>query len=108
MLCSHWSVHNLRRDSLTFLNDACLLYVLKLTGTPRAAQYTRRTFISKGIMDTNIKLATQVTTSFMLITSTLAVIARGITKAVIVRSSSIDDYLIALSLVSTIDNLHCK
>lgn len=41
-------------------------------------------------------------------TSIIAVIARGITKALIVRSRSLDDYFIVLSLVSFICDLYCK
>lgn len=43
--------------------------------------------------------AVQVLTWFLLVTSMLGVGARGITKAVIVRSVSLDDYLITISLV---------
>ncbi|KAL9134611.1 MAG: hypothetical protein Q9175_004210 [Cornicularia normoerica] len=53
-------------------------------------------------MDTSIKPAIKVMTIFLLITSILVVIARGTTKAVIVRSTNIDDYLIALSLLFNI------
>ena len=52
-------------------------------------------------MDTSITPAIKVMTTFLLITSILVVIARGTTKAVIVRSTNLDDYLIALSLVCT-------
>ena len=55
-------------------------------------------------MDTSIQPALKVMVFFLLITSILVVIARGITKAVVVRSISLDDYLISLSLVSTIKN----
>lgn len=72
---------------------------------PKSCTIQKAHIHQHGNMNTNIKRATQVTTLFMLITSTLVVVARGITKAVIVRSSSNDDYLIALSLVSTINNL---
>ena len=51
-------------------------------------------------MDTNIGRAAKVMTMFLLITSVLVTIARGVTKAIIVRSATLDDYLIALSLVS--------
>lgn len=53
-------------------------------------------------MDTSITPAIKVMTFFLLITSILVVIARGTTKAVIVRSTNLDDYLIGLSLVSRI------
>ncbi|CAF9922660.1 MAG: hypothetical protein ALECFALPRED_002138 [Alectoria fallacina] len=53
-------------------------------------------------MDKSITPAIKVMTLFLLITSILVVIARGITKAVIVRSVSLDDYLIALSLLFNI------
>ena len=45
---------------------------------------------------------------FFLIISILVVIARDTTKAIIVRSANLDDYLITLSLVSTIRDLYCK
>ena len=51
-------------------------------------------------MATGLVPATKVITLFLLITSILVTAARGVTKAVIVRSTSIDDYLIGLSLVS--------
>lgn len=50
-------------------------------------------------MDTSITPAIKVMTIFLLITSILVVIARGTTKAVIVQSTNLDDYLIALSLI---------
>ncbi|CAD6588773.1 MAG: hypothetical protein ASARMPRED_003720 [Alectoria sarmentosa] len=53
-------------------------------------------------MDMSITPAIKVMTLFLLITSILVVIARGITKAVIVRSINLDDYLIALSLTSSL------
>lgn len=53
-------------------------------------------------MDTSVTPAVKVLTLFFLITSILVVIARGTTKAIIVRSTSLDDYLVALSLVSII------
>ena len=59
-------------------------------------------------MDKNTVPAIRIITVFLLITSILVVIARGTTKAIIVRSTSLDDYLIALSLVSTMRNLYCK
>ena len=51
-------------------------------------------------MDTSITLTAKVMTIFLLVTSILVVIARGLTKAFISRSISLDDPLIALSLVS--------
>ena len=59
-------------------------------------------------MDTNTVPAVKIITVFLLTTSILVVIVRGTTKAVIVRSTSLDDYLIALSLVSTLPNPHCE
>ena len=59
-------------------------------------------------MDTSITPAIKVMTTFLLITSILVVIARGTTKAVIVRSTNLDDYLIALSLVCTTPILFCE
>ncbi|KAF6228270.1 hypothetical protein HO133_008000 [Letharia lupina] len=53
-------------------------------------------------MDTSITLAVKAMTVFLLITSILVVIARVITKAVIVRSTNLDDYLIALSFLFNI------
>lgn len=44
-------------------------------------------------------LTVRVLTWFLLVTSILGVGARGLTKAVIVRSISLDDYLITVSLV---------
>ena len=41
----------------------------------------------------------QILTWFLVVTSILGVGARGLTKAVTVRSVSLDDYLIAVSLV---------
>lgn len=41
----------------------------------------------------------QVLTWFLIITAILGVGARGLTKAIIVRSVSLDDYLITVSLV---------
>ena len=41
----------------------------------------------------------QVLTWFLIVTSILGVAARGLTKALIVRSVSLDDYLITVSLV---------
>ena len=55
---------------------------------------------------TSIMPATKAMTFFLLIPSILFAIARGITKAVIVRSTSPDEHMIALSLVSTTRNLH--
>ena len=63
--------------------------------------------ISTQIMDTSITPAIKVVTFFFLIISVLVVIARGTTKAVIVRSKNLDDCLIALSLVSKLHHLHC-
>lgn len=51
-------------------------------------------------MDTSITPTVKVVTLFLLITSILVVVARGTTKAVIARSTNLDDYLITLSLVS--------
>lgn len=59
-------------------------------------------------MDASINPAIKVLTLFLLITSILVVIARGTTKAVIVRSTNLDDYLIASSLVSTNRNPYCE
>lgn len=59
-------------------------------------------------MDTSITPAVKVMTFFLLITSILVVIARGATKAIIVGATNLDDYLIALSLVSTIRNRPCE
>lgn len=53
-------------------------------------------------MDTSIMPAVKVMTVFLLITSILVVIARGTTKAIIVGSTNLDDYLIALSLLFNI------
>ena len=47
-------------------------------------------------------------TFFLLITSILATVAWGITKAIIVRSIGLDDYLITLSLVRLICNRCCS
>ena len=58
-------------------------------------------------MDTSITPAIKVMTFFLFITSTLIVVARATTKAVIVRSINIDDYLISLSLVSEIHRILC-
>ena len=55
-------------------------------------------------MNTSITPAIKTMTWFLLIISILVVIARGITKAVIVGSTNLDDYLIALSLVSVTDD----
>ena len=52
-------------------------------------------------MDNSIQPALKVMVFFLLVTSILAVTARGATKAVIVHSISDDDYFISLSLVST-------
>ena len=41
----------------------------------------------------------QILTWFLVVTSILGVGARGLTKAVTIRSVSLDDYLIAVSLV---------
>ena len=43
--------------------------------------------------------AVKVLTWFLVITSILGVGARGLTKAIMVRSVSLDDYLITVSLV---------
>ena len=51
-------------------------------------------------MTTGLVPATKVITLFLLVTSILVTTARGFTKAIIVRSISIDDYLIGLSLVN--------
>jgi len=59
-------------------------------------------------MDRNITPAVKVMDLFLLMTSIIAVIARGTTKALIVRSRSLDDYFIVLSLVSFICDLYCK
>ena len=52
------------------------------------------------VMQSGIQPTIKVMTLFLLITSVLVTVVRGITKAVIVRSMGLDDYLIALSLVS--------
>ena len=72
---------------------------------------TRLTPNKTEIMNTSIQPALKVMIFFLLITSILIVIARGATKAVIVRSinrSLLDDYLISLSLVSIIRHPHSQ
>lgn len=44
----------------------------------------------------------QVVVWFLLITCVIGVTARGATKAAVVRSISLDDYLISISLVSSL------
>ena len=56
-------------------------------------------------INASIQPALKVMIFFLLITSILIVIARGATKAVIVRAVNLDDYLISLSLVSKIRHL---
>lgn len=51
------------------------------------------------IMDDEHAATVRVLTWFLIVTSILGVGARGLTKAVIVRSVSLDDYLITISLV---------
>ena len=50
-------------------------------------------------MDDKHAATVRVLTWFLVVTSILGVGARGLTKAVIVRSVSLDDYLITISLV---------
>ena len=50
-------------------------------------------------MDDNLTPVVKIVTWFLLITSALSVAARGITKAAVVRSISLDDYLSSVSLV---------
>ena len=48
-------------------------------------------------MSTNVTPIVQIVTWFLLITCSLAFIARGVTKAAVVRSISLDDYFISVS-----------
>ena len=55
----------------------------------------------KGIMGHDFTQLVQVVTLFLLITCVVGVLARGATKAAVVRSVSLDDYLISISLVGS-------
>ncbi len=55
----------------------------------------------KRTMNDNFTQLVQVVTLFLLVTCVIGVLARGATKAAVVRSASLDDYLISISLVGS-------
>ena len=99
-------VHVSQRESLTFIIAISWVSVQRLFLSQESHSLQGSCSSSTRIMDTSITPATKVMTLFLLITSILVVIARGTTKAFIVRSTNLDDYLIALSLVSKIHKPH--
>lgn len=98
----------------TYHDDESLVFESTFFRHSRTQRKTRsRTIynshlINTQAMENSIVPILKTLTFFLMIISILVAVAREITMTVIVRSTGLDDYLIALSLVSSTGTLRCK